>query len=89
MRPERWQQIEKLYHSALKQEASRRTAFLQEACPGDEDLRREVESLLAQPPQAESSIEASALQVTVQTMTETRARSMVAVNLVPIRFLLS
>ena len=43
MTPERWQQIEKLYHSALKQEASRRTAFLVEACAGDEDVRHEVE----------------------------------------------
>src|SRR4249920_1803679 len=77
MRPERWQQIEKLYHSALKQEASHRTAFLKEACAGDEDLRREVESLLAQQPQAESFIESPALEVTAQAMAETRARSMV------------
>ena len=77
MRPERWQQIEKLYHSALKQEANRRTAFLQEACAGDEDLRREVESLLAQQPQAESLVEAPALGVTAQAKAETRARSMV------------
>ena len=77
MRPERWQQIEKLYHSALKQEANRRTAFLKEACAGDEDLRHEVESLLAQQPQAESFVEASALGVTAQAKAETRARSMV------------
>ena len=52
MTPERWKQIEKLYHSALKLEPGQRTAFLKEGCTGDEDLRQEVESLLAHEPQA-------------------------------------
>ena len=77
MTPERWQQIEKLYHSALKLEANSRTAFLEEACAGDEDLRHEVESLLAQQPQAESIVEASALGVTAQAMAEKRGQSLV------------
>ena len=47
MTPERWQQIQELYHAALKREPSQRAAFLKEACAGDEALRREVESLLA------------------------------------------
>ncbi len=58
MTPERWKQIEQLYHSSLKQEWSQRAAFLKEACTGDEELRREVESLLAFEPRAESFIEA-------------------------------
>ena len=48
MDPKRWQQIEQLYHAALEQEPGQRNAFLIEVCVGDEDLRREVESLLAQ-----------------------------------------
>ena len=47
MTPERWQEIEELYHAALKREPSQRSAFLKQACAGDEALRREVESLLA------------------------------------------
>ena len=58
-------------------EASRRTAFLEEACAGDEDVRREVESLLAHQPEAESFIESPAVEVTAQAMAETRAQSMV------------
>ncbi len=46
--PERLRQIEELYHSAREREPSQRSAFLIEACRGDEDLRSEVESLLAQ-----------------------------------------
>ena len=49
MRPERWRQIEQLYHAALETKPGERTAFLTEACNGDDDLRREVESLLAAP----------------------------------------
>jgi serine/threonine protein kinase/Tfp pilus assembly protein PilF len=48
MNPERLQQIEDLYHSARKRELSERGEFLAESCRGDEELRREVESLLAQ-----------------------------------------
>jgi len=48
MRPERWQQVEELFHAALECEPERRTAFLAKACQDDLELRREVESLLAQ-----------------------------------------
>ena len=47
MKPERRKQIEKLYHAALQLEVSRRAAFLDQACAGDEELGREVASLLA------------------------------------------
>src|SRR5215813_4916213 len=40
--------IEPLYHAARKRPPDERAAFLAEACGGDEDLRREVESLLAE-----------------------------------------
>src|SRR3954447_25730270 len=46
MKPERWQRIEELYHAALEQHASGRVFFLAGACPDDEELRRDVESLL-------------------------------------------
>jgi eukaryotic-like serine/threonine-protein kinase len=42
----RWHQVEELYHAALECEAGDRAALLARAEP---DLRREVESLLAQP----------------------------------------
>jgi Tol biopolymer transport system component len=48
MDPQRWRQVEQVYHAALEREPGDRTAFLAEACPQDGELRREVESLLAQ-----------------------------------------
>ena len=63
MNPERWQQIEKLYHAALEREPDQRAAFLAEACPGDEDLRREVAALLAHDDPGAGFLSAPALQV--------------------------
>jgi len=48
MDPERWQQMERVYHEALEKPRGERAAFLAEACSGDEDLRRQVNSLLEQ-----------------------------------------
>jgi serine/threonine protein kinase/tetratricopeptide (TPR) repeat protein len=45
--PDHWRTVERLYHEALAQPVERRAAFLMEACADDEQLRREVESLLA------------------------------------------
>jgi eukaryotic-like serine/threonine-protein kinase len=46
MTPERWKRIDQLYDEALNHKTDERLAFLREACGSDEDLRREVESLL-------------------------------------------
>ena len=48
--PDRWQKIEALYHAALERDPAARTAFLNGACGHDDELRREVESLLAADP---------------------------------------
>jgi hypothetical protein len=63
MTPERLQQIEDLYHSALEQDPAERAAFIDEACNGDEELRHEVETLLASEAEAEAFIQEPLLQV--------------------------
>lgn len=60
MNPQRWREIEDLYHAALEREPSTRAAFLENADP---ELRREVESLLAESGGA-SFLERPALQNT-------------------------
>jgi serine/threonine protein kinase len=47
MTPERWQQVKGVLQRVLELEPQRRAAFLDHACSGDEPLRLEVESLLA------------------------------------------
>ncbi len=44
MHPDRWSEVEKLYHDALEREPGERMAFLDQS--PDEELRREVQSLL-------------------------------------------
>ncbi|MGH9846030.1 MAG: protein kinase domain-containing protein, partial [Blastocatellia bacterium] len=63
MKPERWKQIEQIYDAALERDASQRGAFLDQACEGDEKLRREVASLLASDEQAGSFLAAPATEV--------------------------
>src|SRR5688500_13608271 len=48
MRPEQRRQIQDLYDAALAHVESERSAFLREACAGDDELQRGVETLLAQ-----------------------------------------
>ena len=52
MNPKLWQEIEQVYHAALEIEPERRAAYLTATCHGDDELRREVESLLRQDPSA-------------------------------------
>jgi len=47
MSPERYQQAGRIYHAALELASETRAAFLDSVCGSDDDLRREVESLLA------------------------------------------
>jgi Tol biopolymer transport system component/tRNA A-37 threonylcarbamoyl transferase component Bud32 len=74
MEPEHWQKIERLYHAALEEEKSRRAAFLEQACAGDEALRRAVELLLTQHEKADSFLEAPALEVAAKGLAQDQAR---------------
>ncbi|MGH9846701.1 MAG: protein kinase domain-containing protein, partial [Blastocatellia bacterium] len=77
MTPERWQQIERLYHDALELAPEHRLAFLDRVCAGDDELRREIESLLASHDQAASFIEAPPDDVVAGMMAEEQAHSMI------------
>lgn len=48
MNPARWQKIEKIYYAALESAEENRADFLDEICADDLELRREIESLLAE-----------------------------------------
>src|SRR5687768_15775972 len=42
-----WRQVKEIFNAALQHKPEERSEFLNEACSDDEDLRREVESLLS------------------------------------------
>jgi eukaryotic-like serine/threonine-protein kinase len=57
MRPERWQQIEEIFNSALELEPGQRDAYILKACGGDAGLRSQIEQLLLRQKDAEPFLE--------------------------------
>ena len=55
MTPERWQEIDRVWHAVLARPEPERAAAIVELCAGDDLLRREVESLLASLGQASAA----------------------------------
>ena len=47
MKQERYKRIQTIFHEAIDLEGEERLAFLDRACAGDAELRREVERFLA------------------------------------------
>jgi len=77
MNAERWHQVEQLYHSARDQEPDLRDHFLNQACSGDEELRREVESLLSYETETAMLLDRPALEVAVRALAVDRRNWMI------------
>src|SRR5579862_1180890 len=76
MDAERWERVSELFHSACEQPPDRRQAFVVLTCEGDEDLRREVESLLTQDITRDGPLERVALDALAWTGTALRNQSL-------------
>ncbi len=70
-----WMQVESLYHAALERDAGQRTAFLKQACAGDESLQHEVESLLANQDPSDAFLEGPALEAAARILAQDREQS--------------
>ena len=66
MTPDRWRDINELFHAALAIDSKNRDVYLAEACKGDVELRLEVENLIASHESAEASMHTASLRETVQ-----------------------
>jgi eukaryotic-like serine/threonine-protein kinase len=77
----RWQQVEKICQSALELEESQRAAFLEDACGGDEELRREVESLLRFDKRGQRFIEQPAVEVAAKMVAQEEPESLLGQQL--------
>ena len=73
MEHERWRRVEQLYHSALKVAGDERAEFLREQCQSDDQLRKEVESLLSYEDSAAAFIESPALTFAAKLVAEDHA----------------
>ena len=63
MDAERWARIDRLLDDAMDRDKQSRAAFLDEACRGDEELRRDVESLLEAHSRSQPFLSTPALDV--------------------------
>jgi serine/threonine-protein kinase len=76
MEAERWQKINDLFLSALEKKPEERTTFINTACGDDDDLRAEVESLLAAHDNAPTFIDEPVVEAATQLLGKEHARSM-------------
>src|SRR5213593_522406 len=77
MRAERSQRVEQLYHAARERDPRERAAFLVQACAGDDALRREVESLLAEDAGVQTFLETPAMELARKMSGEDAVQSMI------------
>src|SRR5262245_30188974 len=70
MSPERWQQVKEIFNSALTYRPEERGSFLSQACSGDVNLRKEVESLIQSHEQSGSFIDEPAFVSAASLLTE-------------------
>src|SRR5215470_12458089 len=77
MTPERWSLIEKLCDAASGRAPAERSAFLIEACAGDENLRLEVESLLDYDMRAENFMETPPNDIAAGIIAERQPESLI------------
>jgi eukaryotic-like serine/threonine-protein kinase len=79
--PERWQQVKELFHGALEREGDERVSFIEAACAGDEELRREVETLVGAHERPGSFIDAPAYEVGAWMLLEDQTGTLVGQSL--------
>ena len=72
MKRERWNQVDRLLDAALELPLEKRAAYLDEACAGDDDLRRELDVLLASDEDARSFLELPALAIAVKDLVDNK-----------------
>src|SRR5205085_8455622 len=70
MTPERWQRVKEIFNSALQYESAERSRFLSQACGEDQELRREVESLIRAHEEDGSFIDSPAYEVAADLLTD-------------------
>src|SRR5262245_25220299 len=72
---QRYEQIDKIFQSAVELAEEHRAAFLDHACAGDPELRKEVETLLAYDQRAEDFIEAPVFEEAPELLADDQTRT--------------
>jgi eukaryotic-like serine/threonine-protein kinase len=70
VKPERWHQIRTIYNETLELSPDEREAFLDATCTNDNNLRMEIESLLACEHQSGAGLDKPAIHVAAESLAE-------------------
>jgi serine/threonine protein kinase len=81
MTPELYEQIGRIYHAALGMEPEERAVFLDQICDGNEEMRREVERLLASNEEAGSFMVEPAVASAAELLAEEAGASLIGERL--------
>jgi eukaryotic-like serine/threonine-protein kinase len=76
METERWQEASRILEIALERDPDRRAAYLGGVCANDDELRREVESLLAASERAGSLLDSPAMEMAAPLFVNSSVKSM-------------
>ncbi|MEK6405373.1 MAG: protein kinase [Acidobacteriota bacterium] len=87
MTPERYQQIDKVFQTAIEREPTERAAFLDQACASDPSLRGEVEALLNSYENAGSFIEAPVFEAAAELVVDSGTDSLVGSAIGPYKII--
>ena len=83
--PERWRHIERLFHAALNYDPPARQEFLHQACAGDAELLKEVQSLLDSAEKPLDFVPGAVAEVAQKMSAEPSAMSAAAAQAAPYR----
>ena len=74
MNGDKWSQVKRILDSAVQLPSDERRRYVVDACDGDESLRREIDSLLASPPELDSFLEDGAIAGFADSIEESAAK---------------
>ena len=78
---ERWQTVKEILYPALEMAGAERSAFLDEKCGNDIEMRREIESLIAAHDKAAQRFESPAVEMIAEVVSEEQTDGMVGRSL--------
>jgi Tol biopolymer transport system component/serine/threonine protein kinase len=85
MTPERWARVREVLDASLALKPESRPSFLEEACGGDQDLQREIESLIASLEDAGDLLDKPALATSATVLAETLDSMVIGRHIGPYR----
>ena len=81
MTPKQWHRVKELFEAALEHVPEDRSAFVIQACRGDDSLRSEVESLLSSYEQEENFLEKPAVAIAAQSLAKEESAALLGQEL--------